>query len=133
MKVLAYAGTEPLGEYTKMNFEELRDRKLKIVTTQFIRYENGTSDGSKQSAVFNSATKAIIIRGWTGASSGSFFCIKVGSNPTATYQDIPMLPMRPGSEAGDIFTFNVNSGDKIAGMWLNSGSTECRLHIIELG
>jgi hypothetical protein len=128
---LAYAGTEQHGEYIKMNFEELRDRKLKVITTQMIRSENGT--GNLQSATFNSATKAIIIRGWSQTNQ-AWFTIKFGTNPIASYQDIPMIPMNNNSGAsGDIFTFNVNPGDKVAGVFLNQGSIECRLYITELG
>jgi hypothetical protein len=129
MKVLVYAGTEQHGEYIKMNFEELRDRKLKIITTQFIRNESGT--GSSQSAPFNSATKAIIIRGLS-QQAGSYMCIKFGDNPIASYQDIPMIPIKSGI-AGEIFTFNVTPGDKVAAVLMDGGSSEWRLYITELG
>ena len=138
MKVLAYAGTEQHGEYTKMNFEELRDRKLKVITTQTISYSNGASNGSKQSAPFSASTKCVEVRGLTGGSQGWLF-IKFGINPTVTYLDgIPIDPeslQQNGIGGGmpTVFTFNVTPGEKLAGLWYAVGDITSIVYITEFG
>ena len=128
MKVLAYAGTELHGEYIKMNFEEIRDRKLKIITTQYISLEGGSS--SLQSAAFNVATKAIMIRVWSQTFAYVYF--DIGANPTASYQDFYITSGGTNGPTviAEILTFNVEPGHKIA---VQGGNNQARVHIIELG
>lgn len=139
MKVLAYAGTEQHGEYTKMNFEELKDRKLKVITTQTIVYNNGAVDGSKQSAPFNASTRCVEVRGLTSSSSFGWLFIKFGTNPTVTYLDgIPIDPesLQQNTIGGGmpiVFTFNVTPGEKLAGLWYAIGSSTGIVYITEFG
>jgi len=125
---LAYAGTEQHGEYIKMNFEEIRDRKLKIITTQYISLEGGSS--SIQSEAFNAATKAIMIRVWSQNFAYVYF--EIGLNPTASYLDFYITGAGTTSPSipSEILTFNVEPGHKIA---VQSSGSNARVHIIELG
>jgi hypothetical protein len=103
-----------------MNFEEIRDRKLKIITTQRINADGSYS--SIQSEAFNAATKAIIIR-QRGASSNIAVNFEIGVNPTASELDFYI-------QGQEILTFNVEPGHKIAVQGIGS---DVKLHIIELG
>ena len=139
MKVLAYAGAEQHGEYIKMNFEEIRDRKLKVITTQTIVHNNGSADPSTQSAPFNAATKCVVVRGLTGGSQGWLF-IKFGNNPSVTYLDgIPIdpAPLQSNSVSADStpksFIFNVTPGEKLASLWYSVGSITSIVYITEYG
>jgi hypothetical protein len=90
----------------------------KTITTQNIYSHQGTYNTSIQSSAFNSATVAIQIRssivGDTGGGNGLLH-YKIGSNPTATNTDSPIVPLLTNlTGAGETLTINVRPGDKIA-------------------
>ena len=109
-----------------MNFEEIRDRKLKIITTQYFTLPNGPATSAQQSSAFNANTKAIIIR--SSVQTGAMYVhFKIGVNPTATGADFPMFPNN------DIFTFNVDPGQKISIIATVGSNVTVQFFIIELG
>jgi hypothetical protein len=103
-----------------MNLKQFEYAQFKIVAKQTV----DSQGSSVQSAAFNLATVAIMIKCNANLSTSIQGFFSIGADPSAIDQADFFL------RDGETFVIGVNPGEKIA---VNGDGGNCKFHILELG